>query len=136
MKRYEEMPHTADLAARIYGKDLPGLFANAAFAMFDMMGQGQEAEGKVEVKVKAEAPDAESLLISFLNEILYISCIKKAFFSEFSFPEFSTNSLKAVVSGHLKGDERPEHEIKAATYHDVKIVKTADGYETTVVFDV
>ena len=31
------MPHTADLAARIYGKDLPDLFANAAFAMFDMM---------------------------------------------------------------------------------------------------
>lgn len=136
MKRYEEIPHTADLAARVYGKDIPELFANAAHAMFELMGHCGEAGGKVEVKVEVEAPDKESLLISFLNEILYISYIKKAVFAKFKFQDLSTNGLKASVSGHLKSGERQKHEIKAATYHDVKITKTADGYETTVVFDI
>ena len=38
MKPYEQVPHTADLAARIYGKTLDELFSNAALCMFDMMG--------------------------------------------------------------------------------------------------
>lgn len=140
MERYEEVSHTADLAARVFGKDLKDLFANAAFAMFDMMYQlsaiSFKPSAKVEVKVQVEAPDTESLLISFLNEILYISYIKKVFLNEFKFSVFSGNSLEAVVSGIPKNDTRSRHEIKAATYHDVKIRKTADGYETMVVFDV
>jgi SHS2 domain-containing protein len=138
MERYEEVPHTADLAARVFGRDLEGLFANAAFAMFDMMGQSSVVSrpSSEKVNVEVQAPDKESLLISFLNEILYVSYIKKVFLKEFNFLEFSENSLKAVISGCLKGDARLKHEIKAATYHDVRIQKTADGYETMIVFDV
>lgn len=136
MERYKEVPHTADLAAKVYGKDLEGLFANAAFAMFDLMGGGGGEGEKVEVKVEVEAPDTESLLISFLNEILYISYIKKVFLNEFKFSGFSENSLEAVVSGSPKNDTRSKHEIKAATYHDVNIQKTADGYKVMIVFDI
>ncbi len=136
MERYEQVPHTADIAAKIYGKTLEDLFSNAAFAMFDMMGCGAGSGEKVEEKVEVGAPDTESLLISFLNEILYISYIKKEFFIGFKFSEISGKKASAVALGQMKGTDRPKHEIKAATYHDVRIAKTAEGYETTVVFDV
>ena len=135
MERYEQIPHTADLAARIYGKTLEDLFSNAAFAMFDMMasvGTGRQ----VEVKVEVEGPDREGLLISFLNELLYVSYIKNASFETFRFKEFTEKKISATAEGKQRGAQRPEHEIKAATYHDVKIVKTAEGYETTIVFDI
>ena len=38
MKRFEEIPHTADWSFRAFGKDIPELFENAAFAMFALQG--------------------------------------------------------------------------------------------------
>lgn len=138
MKRYEQIPHTADLAAKIYGDSLQELFENAAFAMFDMMGdlEGLKPEEKVDIKV--EAPDTEDLLVSWLNEILYASYIKKMLFTEFQVEPIENNKLSAVARGQRieEGPERIKSEIKAATYHDLKIEKTDKGFEVTVVFDV
>jgi SHS2 domain-containing protein len=135
MKRYEQIPHTADLAAKIYGDSLQELFENAAFAMFDMMGdlEGLKPEEKVDIKV--EAPDTEDLLVSWLNEVLYASYM---LFTEFQVEPIENNKLSAVARGQRieEGPERIKSEIKAATYHDLKIEKTDKGFEVTVVFDV
>ncbi|MEA3490224.1 MAG: archease [Candidatus Omnitrophota bacterium] len=138
MKRYEQIPHTADIAAKIYGKDLSGLFENAAFAMFDMMADLGGIEPEESVNIKVEAPDREGLLISWLNEILYVSYIKGVLFTEFHVGKLEENRLAAEVKGQKLGDNtgRIHTEIKAATYHDVAIRDTDDGYTVTVVFDV
>lgn len=138
MKRYEQVPHTADLAARIYGKTAEELFENAAFAMFDMMAD-LEAEGGGEVlEVEAQAPDTESLLVDLLNELLYAGYIKNTIFSQFRVVELNGN--KAIMEA--RGKKSPEganlirKEIKAATYHDLDIEHNNSGYEVTIVFDV
>ncbi|MFQ5952989.1 MAG: archease [Candidatus Omnitrophota bacterium] len=138
MRRYEQVPHTADFAARIYGKDLPELFENAAFAMFDIMADLEGLQTKEAVNVQVEADDKESLLISWLNEILYIAYIKGFLFGEFNVKSLAENKLTAEVRGEkLKGKtDRFRAEIKAATYHDLEIIKTDTGYEVTIVFDV
>ncbi len=137
-KRYEQMPHTADLAARIYGETLPELYGNAAYAMFDMMADIKDAGAEESVEVSVEAPDGESLLISWLNEVLYISYIKKIIFSEFSISSLTEKKLTGAANGRkIKEGANPlKAEIKAATYHDLEIKKTDKGYEVTVVFDV
>ena len=138
MKRYEQVPHTADLAARIYGKDLPGLFENAAYAMFDLIGDLKALETDETAKVKVEAGDTESLLISWLNELLYVSYVKQALFSEIHVLSLEEKELTAEIKGQkLKGcTKRLRTEIKAATYHDLEIQKTDEGYVVTVVFDI
>jgi len=35
--KYRLLEHTADLKVEIFGRDLPELFANAAFMLFDVM---------------------------------------------------------------------------------------------------
>lgn len=138
MKRYEQVPHTADLAAKIYGKTLEKLFENAAFSMFDMManleGLAQEEERKIELK----APDKESLLILWLNELLFSSYEEKVLYSDFSIEELTETRIKARVKGAKIDPSSPrmQKEIKAATYHDLKIGKTGKGFEVTVVFDI
>lgn len=138
MKRYEQVPHTADIAARIYGKDLPELFENAAFAMMDMMADLGGLSANETVEVQAEGHTEEELLIAWLNEVLYISYIKQILFTE-----FSVNSIKdGVLVAEARGERMKEgaglikSEIKAATYHDLEIKKTESGYEVTVVFDI
>jgi SHS2 domain-containing protein len=138
MKRYEQIPHTADLAAKIYGKDLPELFENAAFAMFDMMADLEGLTSEESVDIQVEASDTESLLISWLNEVLYVFFIKQILFNKFSIQSLEEKSLIAIAQGEKLGKttQRLKAEIKAATYHDLKIKETDGGYEVTVVFDV
>ena len=138
MRRYEQISHTADIAARIYGKTLPELFENAAYAMFDMMGDIEGLRLDETVRIKTEAPDRESLLVSWLNELLYNSYSKQALFSEFHVLDLEGNRITAEAKGQKleKETERLRSEIKAATYHDLEIKKTDSGYEIVVVFDV
>lgn len=138
MKRYEQIPHTADIAAKIYGRTMSGLFQNAAYAMFDMMGDLEGLGLDVTVRVKTQAPDTEGLLVSWLNELLYLSYSRQAIFSEFSVTSLGASEF----SGEARGQELKDYgkhirtEIKAATYHDLRIEKTDHGYEVVIVFDV
>ena len=138
MKRYEQIFHTADLAAIIYGQDIKELFENSAYAMFDMMGDIGGLGASEIVKVHLVAPDRESLLISWLNELLYLSYSKSALFSEFNVTVLTETELQAEAKGQsiAKDIKRLHTEIKAATYHDLKIQQTNKIYMVTIVFDV
>ncbi|MBD3379542.1 MAG: protein archease [Candidatus Omnitrophica bacterium] len=135
MKRYKQIAHTADLGAEIYGRSLEELFANAAFAMFDMITADLEkVELRKEVEIEAEGVDAEDLLVTWLNELLYRSSSDEIVFSRFDIRELGDKGLKAAVRGGRPA--KINTEIKAATYHDVKIERDGKGYKVTVVFDV
>lgn len=138
MKKYEQIPHTADYAARIYGRTIKELFENSAYAMFDMMADLKGVIPRESVKVTAQAPDTESLLIAWLNELLYKMFSKQILFTEFNIVRFENNKLTAEAKGEKieKLSNRVHTEIKAATYHDIRIKKTRSGYEVTIVFDV
>lgn len=140
MKRYKQIPHTADIGAKIYGKDIPELFANAAFAMFDLMaGIGKMAKGEGnKVEVEVQGPDFEGLLVSWLNELLYLSFNNDLLFCKFDVISLEKTRLKAEVTGQsLEANKgRLRREIKAATYHDLKITKDKGRYEVTIIFDV
>lgn len=138
MKRYEQIPHTADIAAKIYGKSLNELFENAAFAMFSLMADLEGLSPAESVDIQTEGPDEEGLLISWLNEVLYISYIKQILFFEFSVKTLEEGKLKAVARGEKIGTDtsRLKAEIKAATHHDLKITETDSRCEVTIVFDV
>lgn len=140
MKRYEQVPHTADIGAKIYGKDMPELFVNAAFAMFDIMADiADMAKGEGnKVNVEVKGPDLEGLLVSWLNELLYLSFNNDLLFHKFDIISLKKTSLKAEVTGKSlsANKDKLKREIKAATYHDLKITKDNGRYEVTIIFDV
>jgi SHS2 domain-containing protein len=138
MKRYEQFPHTADIGVRVYGRDLKELFANAAFAMFDILADLETLSGDTIEKFNIEAPNPEELLVAWLDELLYNFYTKQLIFFKFRIDELTDTRLKATVSGRPVGANRNRlrTEIKAATYSDLKIVKTPDGYKVEIIFDV
>jgi SHS2 domain-containing protein len=132
--RFEEVDHTADIAIRVWGRDLAELFANGAYGMACQMADLDAVNQEVEHLIELEAYDAETLLVSWLGELLYVSERDGCVFTDFDMLEVTPTRLRAVVRGGPVR-ERRQH-IKAATFSDLKIVRTGEGYEATIVFDV
>ena len=138
MKRYEQFPHTADIGVRIYGKDLRELFENAAFAMFDIIADLEGLTGSVTQDFELKAENPEELLVAFLDELLYNFYTRQTIFFKFEVEDLTENALKVKALGRPVGANRNrlKTEIKAATYSDLKIKKSADGYTVEIIFDV
>jgi len=133
-KRFEELEHTADIALRVWGRDLAELFANAAYGMACQMANGEGGGLAVVHPIDLEAYDAETLLVTWLGELLYLGERDDCVFADFDMLEVTPTHLRAVARG---GTVR-EHllHIKAVTFNDLEIVRTNGGYEATIVFDV
>ncbi len=138
IERFKVIEHTADIGITVYGKTLKELFENAAYGMFSQMTDLEKVDPKEEIDVEIQAYDKESQLVNWLNELLYLSAIRRMLFSQFNVKSVGKNR----VSGLVKGEriDRKKHslhlEVKAATYHNLKIEETKEGYQTPIIFDV
>jgi SHS2 domain-containing protein len=134
---FEEVEHTADRALKIFGSDLRELLINAARGMNSLMVKepaASPATADKTVTVELEAMDAEELLVEWLNELAFWAEMEMLIFRRFDLHEVSSTCLTASISGS-KAQQLEKH-IKAVTYHNLEIVRTAAGLSATVVFDV
>jgi SHS2 domain-containing protein len=133
-KRFEEIDHTADVALRVWGRDLTELFANAAHGLVWLIADPETIEPDKTVTIELNAYDTETLLVSWLGELLYLNERDDIVYAVFD--------LKKVTSTHLVGTAQggpaveTRHHIKAVTFHEMDVQQTESGLETVVVFDV
>lgn len=138
MKNYELIEHTADIGIRVKGGDLKGLFRNAALAMFEILAKqikpAQKNSEKINLKQKADNP--EELFINWLNELLSLSDAKGLIFYDFQIKKIGKFSLEATLLGSNIENYKINTEIKAATYHELKLKEDKSGWEAEVILDV
>jgi len=133
VKRFEEVEHTADAALRVYGRDLGDLFVNAAYGMFSLMSDWEDIPPSTEQKISLQAIDGETLLVDWLSELLYLHEMGDAVYTSFQILSISPTTLRAIARGTEQWN--PRTAIKAVTFNDLHIEKTAEGYTATIVFD-
>ncbi|NOZ63756.1 MAG: archease [Caldiserica bacterium] len=134
MGEFTPVPHTADVSIEVKGKDISDLMETAARGMFSLITDISAIKLEEEMEVKVEGEDYEDLLVRWLNELLYLHS-QGYIFAYFRIESLSTNFLQAKVKGEkLKSHHTLNLEIKAATYHNLKI--TGDPPRATIVFDV
>jgi protein archease len=133
MKRYEEIEHTADWAFRAYGRDQKELFENAAHALFALEGAAGD-DSTVTRQVNVRGIDYESLLVNWLSELLFLQETRGETYSRFTVEELKPKILRATIQGAPSGPLNKF--VKAVTYHDLKIERTPEGWQATVVVDV
>jgi SHS2 domain-containing protein len=87
----------------------------------------------VERQVSLHSIDKETLLVDWLNELLYLHEMDGVVYVDFEIGEASATTLEAVV----KGTEQwlPKTAIKAVTFNDLHVAQTPQGYAATIVFD-
>jgi len=140
---FEPVDHTADIGLRAWGPTLEDLFAQAAFGMTDLLVDSGRIRQREERRVAVPAGDLEEVLVGWLQEILYLHEVGRFVASEFRVARAGSDGVEATLLGEPIDRERhaPRMDIKAATYHDLRIERTrgADGcerFETVIIFDV
>ncbi|HAM39228.1 MAG TPA: hypothetical protein DCP53_07560 [Elusimicrobia bacterium] len=136
IKRFKLINHTADVGIIAYGKTLSELFANAAYGMFSLITEIEKVKEIGTIAISLQANNLEELLISFLNELQYYFSMKQLLFSKFEILNLLDTKLKASVSGEKISNHQILQEIKAATYHNLKIKKVKNIYQVQIIFDV
>lgn len=142
MKPFELIEHTADVGIKAWGPTITELFENAAKGMFSVItGDEYEPQGSgVEktIDINENKDDLEALLVSWLSELLYIFNREKIYFNNFKISGLNNRGIKALASGiniDLYQSSRYK-EIKAVTFHNLKIEEDVDGFSCTIIFDV
>ena len=131
---FEEIEHTADWAIRVLASDLESLFECAAQGMFQLIGCANlEAEAIIR-PITLQAADLETLLVGWLEELLYLLETENLMMAESRIQIPSDTQLLATIS-MLPAQERWK-EIKAVTFHDLQIKQSSNGFEVSIVFDV
>jgi riboflavin kinase/FMN adenylyltransferase len=135
--RFREVEHTADRALWVWGADLPALFTGAARGMYTLMAEEVGGQGLVPTKwrqVTLEAIDRETLLVEWLNELLYLAEAEDLLFVDFQITSLTDSRLEAQVGGAPAAVTAGD--IKAATFHGLELLHDDEGWSTVITFDV
>ncbi len=131
---YEEADHTADWALTARGRTLDDLLVNAARGMLDLMGVQPGTGPARSRRIRLEAPDAEGLLVAWLEELLYGIEMRGVTCTGFRVRCRDRRRLEAQV------EEVPvaavQRLIKAVTFHGLRVEETPHGLQARIVFDV
>lgn len=135
---YEVFEHTADLGLRIRAANLDTLFAEAGQALFAILVDDLAAvrpEQRQDIQVAGD--DRELLLFDWLRELLYRFERGHWLFSRFDV-QVRPDGLAAVAWGEPLDRARHAlgHEVKAITYHDLRVEETPDGWLAEVIVDI
>jgi SHS2 domain-containing protein len=136
-KDFKTLEHTADTGIIAYGKDLNQAFANAARGLFSLITELEAIEEVLERDIGISATDQESLLVAWLNELIFIFDTENLLFKRFDITQLSQRHL--VAKGYGERINQVRHKIKtgvkAATYH-MLAVEQKDGWRLQVLFDI
>jgi SHS2 domain-containing protein len=131
---FEEIEHTADWAYRVWGESLEALFIQAAQGLYCLAGAQLTDQAQVIREIRLQGIDSESLLIAWLNELLHLHDSENLGCDRIEILQLSERSLQARVTAAPV--QQWLKDIKAATYHNLAIRPTENGYDVTIVLDV
>ena len=136
-KKFEIIDHTADIGIRAYGTSMNEAFANAAEGLFSLITELEDVEEVTHRDIELTATDQESLLVGWLNELIYLFDVENIIFKRFDITQLSNTHLKAGSYGNKVGSSRHKLKmgVKAATYHMLKVDKS-NGSMVQVLFDI
>jgi SHS2 domain-containing protein len=134
MSNFEEIEHTADWAYRVKGYNLIDLFTQAALGLYFLVGMKLASEVTVTRTIKLKGIDRESLLVAWLNELIYLHESEGLGFAQIEIQYLDETNLEATVRG--APTQQWLKDIKAVTYHNLSIEEKESGLEATLVLDV
>ena len=141
MKKFEYLDHTADIGIRVFAKTHTALFAHAAEGLYALIFTRIPAGKRRKRIVTLNAPSMEDLIGFWLNELISLFYTYSFIATSFTLTITGNKescSLKADLEGIIASTEAlyMKEEIKAASYHNIKISENKRGYEVDIIFDV
>ena len=135
---YETFEHTADLGLRIRAADLDTLFVEAAQALFGTIVEDLATVRPLQkIDVQLQGDEIDYLLFDWLRELLYHFDAVHLLFGKFEV-HVKDDGLTAAAWGEPLDRSRHnmEHEVKAITYHGLRVETVGNEWEAEVIVDI
>jgi SHS2 domain-containing protein len=130
----EEIEHTADWAIRVSAPSAAELFRRAALGLYHLAGMRLTATPRHERRLQLTGVDWESLLVAWLNELLFLQEHEGLAYDEIRIVAVDREVLQAELGGgRVIAWTR---DIKAVTFHNLHVEEGPAGWRATIVFDV
>jgi SHS2 domain-containing protein len=134
---YRFIDHTADLGIVVRGKDPKRLFRNAARALVDIVVGSKVVRPQATRIIDVKGDDWPDLMVNWLREILYLWNGEAYLVNDVHMMDLSEKGLRAEVA--LEAYQPDIHaiktEVKAVTYHQIKVGPTNGEWEAQIIFD-
>ncbi len=127
--------HTADICVQCRAQDFAGLLQVAAQALYEVALDEVRNGAEVERQLEVRGTDREETLVRWLQEILFLLDVEHFVTAEFGFGKVTSTEVHATLRGYVHEPEERATEVKAATYHEMKIEEQGGHLVGTVVFD-
>lgn len=112
---------------------MPELFRQAVLGMQALSGVELGQAAREPLVISLEAGSLESLLVKFLNELLYLGEERKMAAGEIAV-KIAGEKLEAVLE--LAPITAQTKEIKAVTYHKLAVRQQGETFRVNIIFDV
>jgi SHS2 domain-containing protein len=138
----EMLDHTADVGFELGASTLEELFDEARRALLMVVFEYPPEEGREEGEVRLSAPDRETLLVRWLNELNYLiqdtGFVPARAKIEIRESAGAGYALEARLAGapFLPEEYGWQGEVKSATFHGLEIVDGDDRLLAQVILDV
>jgi SHS2 domain-containing protein len=138
-QKYEIIDHTADIGIRVKGSSLEELFLHAAEAMFDILARPKRPLfPAITYPVAVEADSVDQLLVKWLQELHMAFDMRRLVLTNFWIDEINERQVMGGGKG-MKFDDtrhRAGTQIKAVTYHKLKVEEESGEWIAEVIFDI
>ncbi len=136
--RYTIMSHTADTGLLVRGRTMAELLVNGGHALNAVLFRNPPTARELHRTVDVESSGRDTLLVDWLNELLYLYEVEHVVFSHFRTRDLSGTRVRIDCEGTVYD---PVHhaatlDIKAATYHMAAVRRKGDALEAQVILDI
>ena len=135
---YETFEHTADLGLRVAAGSREDLFAEAARGLFSMIVPDLASVRLTQTReLTIAGQEIDYLLFDWLNELLYIFDTQRLLLADFEV-RLNDDGLIATTRGEAYDPKRHrlDHEVKAITYHGLRVDEDETGWRGEVIVDI
>jgi SHS2 domain-containing protein len=132
---FEIIEHTADVGIRAFGSTLEELFEQATLGLVEIIGLGTRQPG-VDEPVSVTADDLGGLLVDWLSEVLYLHEVRDSLLGGVHLDEVTEHRAAGHLTLVQRAGEVEGTQVKAITYHRLKVERGRDGWMAQVYVDV
>ncbi len=135
---FREIEHTGDLAIAVVARDLPDLYRRAGLALFALLVDARQVARGERWRVEAVGEDREDLMHEWLARLLADFFAEGKLAAAIDITHLDEKRIEAELEGERFRRDRHTllREMKAVTYHALRIGRVGAGWEARITFDV
>ncbi len=136
-KKYRTVNRPSELLVKVSGKTKAELFANSAFALFDLMTDVEKIKLEENLPLEVEGVDRDDLMVNWMRELLYLFQGSGYLLREFQVHEVKEDYVRGAVGGEKYDPDRHEiqRDIRSIAFQQSRIEKTGDQWIAQVIFE-